>query len=245
MAGIVKRILRSRQTINLAANAVAFYIRLVHATSRWETRGVEHAERYWASGAPFIGTFWHGRLFMMPLAWTTARPMRILASRHSDGDLTTRAMEKFSIGAIRGSAAKGEQQKGGSAALRQILRHLKQGGYTAITPDGPRGPRMRVSPGLIAAARLGRVPILPATYGVARRTVLSTWDRFIIPWPFNRGVYLWGEPIDVYSDPDEPLEAAALRVEAAMLSLSAEADRLCGQPTIEPAAPPEPARHDA
>ncbi len=94
---------------------------------------------------------------------------------------------------------------------------------------------MRASSGAVAAARLAKAPIFPLAYGVARRKVISSWDRFIIPWPFNRGVFLWGEPIDVYSDATESLEQAALRLEAAMTALYDEADRLCGQTPVAPA----------
>ncbi len=235
MAGLFKRILRSAPVVRLAADAIAFYVRLVHATSRWETIGVEHPMAFWRDSRPFIGAFWHGRLLMMPLAWTTSHTMHMLISQHRDGELIARAMDPFGIGTVRGSTAKSGREKGGSAALRSILQVLKRGEYVAVTPDGPRGPRMRVSTGIVAAARLARVPILPATYGVARRRLAASWDRFMIPWPFNRGVYIWGEPIDVSSDENESLEQAALRVEAALNALCESADRHCGQIPVGPA----------
>jgi lysophospholipid acyltransferase (LPLAT)-like uncharacterized protein len=238
----IKRLLRSAPFVRVVANAIAFYIRLVGATSRWQTIGAEQPRRFWDADKPFIGVFWHGRLLMMPLAWTTRHTMRVLISQHRDGELIARTMDPFGIGTIRGSGAKaGKKDKGGRAALRSILEALKQGEYVTFTPDGPRGPRMRVSTGVIAAARLARVPILPATYAVARRRVINSWDRFLLPWPFNRGVFLWGEPIDVYSNKTETAEQAAQRVEAIMNALCAQADRLCGQSPIEPAerlAPP-------
>lgn len=237
MATLLKRVLRSRLAVRLAADAVALYIRLVHLTSRWETHGAEHAAAFWASGRPFIGAFWHGRLLMMPPSWTTPRPMHVLISQHRDGELIARAMDRFGLHTVRGSAAKaGGSDKGGRAALRAILQLLKQGEYVTFTPDGPRGPRMRASTGIVAAARLAGVPIVPATYAVRRRRLANSWDRFLIPWPFNHGLYLWGAPIDV-SDAAEPLEQAARRVELALNALCDEADRLCGQSPVPPAEP--------
>lgn len=238
MAGPLKRILRSAPVVRLTADAIALYVRFVHATSRWETRGIEYPQPFWRDGKPFIGAFWHGRLLMMPLAWTTHRPMHVLISQHRDGELIARAMDPFGIGTVRGSSAKhGKADKGGTAALRSILQVLKRGEYVTVTPDGPRGPRMRASAGIVAAARLARVPVIPTTYGVARRRLAASWDRFLIPWPFNRGIYLWGEPIDVHSDENESLEQAALRVERALNALCEAADRHCGQPPVEPAPP--------
>lgn len=236
MAAITKRILQSAPAVRFAANVIALYIRFVHATSRWTVQGGEHPAAYWNSGRPFVLAFWHGRLLMMPQAWRRSAPMRMLISQHRDGELIARAMDPFGIGTVRGSAAKDGKDKGGRAALRAMLKFLKDGDHVGFTPDGPRGPRMRASPGIIAAARLAKVPIIPLTYAVARCRVINSWDRFILPWPFNRGIFLWGEPIDVHSDDTETLEQAALRVETAMNALCAEADRRCGHVPIEPAA---------
>lgn len=247
MSGWSKRILRSRAAVRLAADAIALYVRLVKATSSWQTIGGEHAAALWDKQQPFILSFWHGRLLMIPLAWRKDRPMHMLISQHRDGELIARAMDPFGIGTVRGSASKaGKKDKGGMGALRSIVRQLKANEYAGFTPDGPRGPRMRASVGVVAAARLARVPILPLTYAVARRRVINSWDRFILPWPFNRGVYIWGDPIDVYSDETETPEQAAQRLEAAMNALCDRADTLCGQTPVSPAEPPAmPAGGDA
>lgn len=236
MAGWSKGILRSKPAVHLAANLIALYMQLVHISTRWQIIGDEHPKGFWDNRQPFILSFWHGRLLMMPTAWRKIAPMNMLISQHRDGELIARAMDHFGIDAIRGSAAKaGKKDKGGSGALRSIVRQLKANEYAGFTPDGPRGPRMRASVGIIAAARLAKVPILPLTYAVAHRRVINSWDRFILPWPFNRGVYLWGEPIDVHSDTTESPEQAALRLETIMNQLCDEADRMCGHAPIGPA----------
>jgi lysophospholipid acyltransferase (LPLAT)-like uncharacterized protein len=71
-----------------------------------------------------------------------------------------------------------------------------------ITPDGPKGPRQRVKSGVIQLSRLTGMPILPVAYGAWPRTTLKSWDQFLIPHPFGRGVYVWGEPIYVPADAD-------------------------------------------
>jgi len=126
--------------------------------------------------------------------------------------------------------------------LRAIVKSLKAGECAGFTPDGPRGPRMRVSAGLINAARLAQVPILPCTYAIARRRVLRSWDRFVLALPFSRGVFLWGEPIAVAADGDEAaLERTRSKVEERLNALTREADLLCGTAPIEPAAEAETA----
>ncbi len=105
-----------------------------------------------------------------------------------------------------------------------------------MTPDGPRGPRMRAGDGAVTVARLSGAPIIPATYGISRRRVLGTWDRFIFALPFGRGGLLWGDPIHVDRGADaDALEAARRQVEDGLNAITAEADRLCGCTPVEPA----------
>ena len=98
---------------------------------------------------------------------------------------------------------------------------------------------MRASAGLINAARLAGVPILPCTYAVSLRRVLASWDRFVLAFPFGRGVFLWGEPIAVAPDGGEAaLERARATLEARLNALTREADLLCGAVPVEPSTEP-------
>jgi lysophospholipid acyltransferase (LPLAT)-like uncharacterized protein len=114
-----------------------------------------------------------------------------------------------------------------------MLKRLKEGGCVGITPDGPRGPAMTVSLGTVNIARLARVPILPLTYATSRRRVLATWDRFHLALPFGRGVFLWGEPIEIAKELDEAgLERVRHLVEKRMVEMVRDADRRFGYETL-------------
>ena len=77
---------------------------------------------------------------------------------------------------------------------------------------------------------------MPVAFGIDRRRVLSSWDRFIVALPFGRGVFVWGEPIEVAREADAASrEAARRQVEGALNSVTGEADRLGGFAPIEPA----------
>ena len=226
-----KRVARSRLGLAALAWAYARYTGFVFATSRWQTRGREDADAMLRAGRPFIAAFWHNRLMMAPQGWREAATMHVIISRHRDGESIARAVRHLGVAAIRGS-----RTRGGAAALRSSLRLLKEGSYLGITPDGPRGPRMRVQPGIIALARLSGAPIVPATYAVSRRTVADSWDRFVIALPFSRGIYLWGQPIHVAAGADAAaMERARLLLEERLNALTAEADRTVGAVPIAPA----------
>lgn len=221
-----RRLLRNRRLRHAACWVIHYYIRLVYRTNRWTVEAEEFPRQLLAAGRPFIGAFWHGRMMMIPLGWRRRARMHMLISAHRDGRIIADAVAYFGIDAIAGST-----RRGGSAALRTMLKRLKEGDCVAITPDGPRGPAMSASIGIINVARLGQVPIVPITYATSRRHIAATWDRFHIALPFGRGVFLWGEPIEIAADLDESgLESARRLVEQRMSDMVREADRRVGHP---------------
>ena len=226
-----KRVARSRLGRAVLIWLFVRFVRLVFATNRWQTTGREDADALLRAGQPFIVAFWHGRLMMAPHCWQSKPTIHVIISRHRDGENIARAVRHLGVAAIRGSTA-----RGGTAAIRASLRLLKEGGHLGISPDGPRGPRMRVQPGIIALARLSGAPILPITYAVSRRAVANSWDRFVIALPFGRGVCLWGPPLYVAADADRAaLEEARQTLEEQLNALTAKADRMVGAEPIEPA----------
>jgi lysophospholipid acyltransferase (LPLAT)-like uncharacterized protein len=203
---------------------ISIYIRIVYATSRWTIEGAEIPRRFHESGKPFILAFWHGRLLMMPMAWRRDVAIHMLISGHRDGRIIADAVRHFGIASIAGSSS-----RGGLTALRLMVKTLKGGECVGITPDGPRGPAMRASHGIVAAARLAQVPIIPISYATRRHRVMRSWDRFHLAFPFTSGVHLWGAPIEVPAGADEAtLERYRTLVEDQLNALGREADRRMG-----------------
>ncbi len=132
---------------------------------------------------PRIWAFWHNRILMMPYIYERLCPgrrMLMMVSRSRDGELITRIMNRFGIDGARGSSS-----KGGSDALRELLRELKRprARDIGITPDGPRGPRAKVQDGVLALAAGSGRAIYPVTVHYSRFWELPSWDRFQIPQP--------------------------------------------------------------
>ncbi len=232
-----RRIRKSDTVRNVGCWVLAKYIWLAWTTGRWEIRNAGHAERLWREGKPFIISFWHGRMLILPAMWPTTSKIQMLISMHRDGELIARAIGYFGHGTVRGSAAKpgSNKDRGGAAALRGMLKTLKANGYVGITPDGPRGPRMRATEGIVTVARVSGVPIMPCSFSARSRIVFNTWDRFVLPLPFTRGVIVWGEPIFVARDAEgAALEAARATVEAGLTAVTNQADEIMGVATVEP-----------
>lgn len=232
-----KLILSSNIVRRIASTLGTLYIRFVYLTNSWAVVRGDVPARFWDEGKPFILALWHNRLLMMPKSWGSERKFYMLISQHRDGKLVSQVVENLGLHTIAGSS-----NKGGAAALKRMVSALKAGEYVGITPDGPRGPRMRASDGVIAVARLSGVPVIPAAYGVTRRRTLGSWDRFVLAKPFGRGVFVWGEPISVPRDADDLMqEECRQQIENALSGVTREADELTGHVAIEPAPPPVPA----
>src|SRR6266853_2583185 len=216
-----RRVVRSDRLRRLLCWVIQLYIRFVYLTNRWSVEGGEIPRQLRDSGQAFILAFWHGRLLMIPMAWQRLAPMHMLISAHRDGRIIADAVTYFGVGSIAGST-----RRGGSSALRLMLKRLNAGECVGITPDGPRGPAMQATSGIVNLARLAGVPIVPIAFATSRRRVLPSWDRFHLALPFGRGAFLWGEPIEIARELDPAgLERARLLVEDRMNELAREAER--------------------
>ncbi len=231
MSSLVKRLGRNETLRGFLCALVAFYIRLAYASGRWEVIGGDVAQRLWDEGKPFILAFWHGRILMMPKIWRHGVPIHMLISEHRDGELIARTVAHFGIHWVKGS-----KTRGGAHALRTMLKALKAGECVGITPDGPKGPRMQASDGIVRVAQMSGCPILPAAFGASRRTVVSSWDRFVVAGPLARGVFVWGEPIHVPADADAlGIEHYRGLVELALRAVTRLADERTGTVPVEAA----------
>lgn len=217
---LVKRILRTNVVQWIASGGIALYFKLVQWTARIDRPPFPIEE-------PYILALWHGRLIMLPMFRNGEKPLIALISSHRDGLIISKTASLFGI-----QTAAGSSTRGGMRAVRELIRFARGGHSLFVTPDGPRGPRMRINEGILDVARLTGLPILPATMSAGRGVNLNSWDRFLLPGLFTTVVIRWGEPISIGAD-DDRAEAAA-RLEAAMTALQNEADTLAGRPLIEP-----------
>ncbi|HUJ73749.1 MAG TPA: lysophospholipid acyltransferase family protein, partial [bacterium] len=124
---------------------------------------------------PYILCVWHNTiLYFIYVLGPLDLPVMI--SRSSDGDDITWVANRFGFTGVRGSPA-----LGGPQAMREMLRALAGGRNVVITPDGPRGPRYELKPGVTALARRKGLPIVPLTYSAPRRWEFGSWDRMRLP----------------------------------------------------------------
>jgi lysophospholipid acyltransferase (LPLAT)-like uncharacterized protein len=212
----VFKALKSWLPANLLPLLISLVIRAVYATMRVETIGGENADAFHRRGEGLIHALWHGRMILGPFAYR-GEEAHILISVHGDGELIARTMRIFGYQPVRGSST-----KRGREALREMLRLTQRNCDLIITPDGPRGPAYVVKPGVAQLARLSGRAVVPFAFSASRGKLFASWDRFLIPYPFSKGVFVYGEPLRY--EPGEDMEAFRLRIEQAMLDNLARAD---------------------
>ena len=198
----------------------AFLLRNLFRSLRVSYVGREVLDRLIrAEGRQVMAAFWHGRLLMMPFAHPEVS-WAVMVSRHPDGEVISRVAERFGIRPVRGSA-----REAGAWALLGMVRASRRGYHLAITPDGPLGPREHVKTGTIELARLAGTPIIPVAFASSHGRFERSWDRLLIPYPFGRGVFVYGEPVVVAptAGPEE-VEKARGVLEEGLRQVTALAD---------------------
>jgi lysophospholipid acyltransferase (LPLAT)-like uncharacterized protein len=176
--------------------------RLVQTKGReWE---VDALSRY--GGA--IYPTWHQRMSYLA-HFLGSRGVTAMISQSRDGEYAARIAQRLGFKNVRGSTS-----RGGTEALRSIIRAIKKGHNGGMLADGPRGPARVAKIGSVIMARNAGVPLIPLTWGGDRCWMFNSWDRYLIPKPFARVVVYIAEPIWVpKSAKGESLETYRLLLE--------------------------------
>jgi lysophospholipid acyltransferase (LPLAT)-like uncharacterized protein len=205
--------------------AGAVLVRLVGVTWRVTIVGMGDVEGLWRERRALIYVVWHGRILLVP--WLNARLRRrrgvraplVLASRSRDGEMAARYVEHFGLSVVRGSSS-----RGGGAALRSLAGAVRNGLDVAIVPDGPRGPREQLQPGVVTLAALTGAPVVPLAVAARPARRLASWDRFLVPLPFARCVLAFGPPLRI--DPGADRAHASKTLQQALADVTERADAL-------------------
>jgi lysophospholipid acyltransferase (LPLAT)-like uncharacterized protein len=171
-------------------------------------------------GDRYIYAIWHENM-LLPAFQFARRDIHVLISQHADAQLFAELLGRLRVPVIRGST-----NRGGVEAVRQILRKTGRAAHLTLTPDGPRGPRRHVQPGITYLAARTGMPIVPTGFGYDRPWRLPTWDRFAVPRLWTLGTCVTAAPIPVPPDSGKmQLESYRRRVEKALHEVSELAER--------------------
>lgn len=203
-----KRFFKARSF--LVAKLSNALMHLLLETCRIEIMGVEQFCQL-ATQEKCILMLWHNRLALIPFILSRYTPhlhYAALISGSRDGDiLSTIAHSYQNAKTIRVSHQARFQ------ALREIVRHVEEQKHIVImTPDGPRGPRYEIKPGIVLAALETQAHVVALNWEAKKYWEFKTWDRLRIPKPFTRIQVTFNSPVRL-----DPLSNASLDEAKALL----------------------------
>jgi hypothetical protein len=190
-------------------------IRLLCATLRYTV--IDEAEFLdEAVHRPVILLIWHNRILAMPVLYrrhcAKRKGLLVLTSASRDGAYLSEFVHCFGLGSVRGSSS-----RRGAAALLDLIRTLDSGLDLCVTPDGPRGPRYQLGPGVILLSERCQVPVMPLLIEYSSYWRFNSWDGFAVPKPFSKVTVTILQKIQIgVTSSEAEFENARKRVENAM-----------------------------
>jgi lysophospholipid acyltransferase (LPLAT)-like uncharacterized protein len=229
-----RRLLRSRALQKPIGIIGAEYLRLVWKTSSFVVQPHDIYEQA-ARDNPIILAMWHGQHLLVPFVKRAEHRVKVLISRHRDGEMNAIAAEWLGVETIRGSGNLGScfVGKGGVSSFREMLTALEEGYNVALSADVPKVARV-AGLGIIKLASISGRPIYPLAVASRRRIELDTWDRTTINLPFTRAAAVVGEPVRLSAKADGAmLEDARCALQASLDSATARAYSVVDRPAGE------------
>lgn len=152
-------------------------------TCKWEIKGLEQFSQL-AQNEKCILILWHNRLAITPFILYKYAPQFIYAafvSNSRDGELISAVVHSYKVGrTIR------VPHHSRHHALKELIKRIEeQKEIVIITPDGPRGPRYEIKPGIAMAALETEAYVIPLNWSANSFIELKTWDKLRIPKPFT------------------------------------------------------------
>lgn len=113
-------------------------------------------------------------------------PTILLVSRSRDGGLIADILNKRGFKVVRGSS-----NRGGAAALKELLNNARQGLAIGVAFDGPKGPPLVPKAGIAHCAKQASGPFFfiyakPVKSFFSYYIKLKSWDRMMLPLPFMK-----------------------------------------------------------
>lgn len=165
---------------------MAAYAKLVSRTAPVSTVGDANLSAALAAQRPLLFAVWHGQTHLLyPLIRGRLDLRRVVLMVVDDDrrhvlESFARAIDvqPFPIGLA-------DQSISGARNLLELVRLLREGRYSYITPDGPDGPARVAKPGVaFLAARAGALVLPMGSYSPGAYR-LRRWDRYALPLPFR------------------------------------------------------------
>ena len=208
------------KALRAALKLIELWLGSCRPTRSWHPE----AEARQRAGLPMIGAMWHSQLIYL-LYHMRQYPAVVMVSGSSDGEWVAKALKLWNQHPVRGS-----RFKGGSAAIREMARLMKeQRLHAGIIADGSQGPAQKAQIGALVLSRATGFPIVPVAAAARPAYHFNSWDRMFLPLPFSRVAVVFGRPFQVPEDArGRAIEPYRAKLEESLNRATSKAARLIG-----------------
>lgn len=180
---MIERQRKSTLTARILIYPIRAFLWMLLKTCKYTVTGGENLQKSAKAGSSII-MLWHNHLPLIgPSILAAGQKLSYCAfiSNSKDGDIAAEYTTSYKMGStIR------VPHDSRDAALKTLISRLKlKRDVAIITPDGPRGPRHKIKPGIAIAAKETNASIIPFTWTCTNYWELKSWDKMQIPKPFS------------------------------------------------------------
>ncbi|ADI37781.1 lysophospholipid acyltransferase family protein [Waddlia chondrophila] len=197
-------------------------ISLLAMTCRFRILGTEKLHQS-AKNSKCILIAWHNRLGIITEILKRTGPQyryAAMVSNSRDGQFIAVIANSYKEG--RAIKVPHNQR---AQALQMMINQLKSSNEIGIvTPDGPRGPKYTLKPGVALAARKCNAQVIPLSWSANRFWKFNTWDGMMLPKPFSTITVQWGNPVTLGKTSETTVEQDAQQLEHALLAITNDRD---------------------
>ena len=229
MKSLMKKILSFILVQYTIATVFFLYLKFVSITTRWTYIGTEKIP----DTDKLIIISWHNRILMTTKLWAGKRNVNFIVSPSKEGQILSYFLRLFGGNPYVGSSGSNT----GGNPIQSAVKLLQENKIFSIAPDGSRGPRYHMKPGVAFLMHKTNTDCMITTYNIKNRIILSSWDNMILPLPFSTGVVMY----DIVKKHNDDMSAKELQnnttkdLEESLIALTQKSDKYFNHQPIQKA----------
>lgn len=211
LKNLIKNIFANEYVQSTLAWFFHFYIWLVYKTSKIIIKGDQQKVLNSLNNSGLVILAWHGRIILTPVLLqrifeTSGKDIFVLASTHRDGQIAGNVMTTFGIKTIAGSSIdpnKGSKKnKKSFSSIKGIIKALSEKNICVIAADAPRGPIFSFNTKVTELVKKTNSGITCTSISCKRKKIFNTWDKFELPFPFNKIIIQYSDLVQLDENTD-------------------------------------------
>ena len=186
---MLKKLSKNKFFLHIFSYLVFFSLNIIKFTSVWKGINEEIVEKELLKKKSLIILIWHHQLMGSTFSWVFEPKLRPIATSHRDGQLSTLVQKKFGLDPLL------RKKDNPTFLIKNISKAVQNRDCIYITPDAPHGPPKKINTNIFKLCQKFNLNVAILSFHTNKYFRINSWDKLKIPFPFSRGIYLWGNKI--------------------------------------------------